>query len=1164
MSNTKITSNVIESGAVTTTHIASGAISASHLTGVTTANITENTNLYYTDTRARSSISVTGGNLSYDNSTGVLQLTDSEIRDALSAGTGVTYSGGQISIGQAVGTSDTVTFGNITTTGYLRGPSNFTIDPAAYGDDTGTLIIAGNLQVDGTTTTINSTTLTVDDLNLTLASGAVNAAAANGAGITVDGASATLIYASSDDSWAVNKRFKAQSDIRLGSDGVRLSTDGNGEFGVGYGQTATNNRFTVYNNTTAAFRIKPDGKVGIGDDAPQDFLEVRGTSLGGITISNGAHNHAALSFARSSTATARIYTSEPAALHTSSLHFQTSTAASGPTLVTALTIDESQNATFAGTITSGNISASRQITVTGSTSAIQIGDTNGYTLFYTGNATNRLQLNYDAPLSTGANILMEADSSGRIVFPDQVMLAANYASAVGSGFSANSYLYVGNSSDAYNLVVESSRDITDTNAAWSARNELFIVNTHSGGEASIGLSSLSGGGQHHRAAIIATEDGTSTSTGKLAFKTRGSSTAESEKERLTIYKDGMVEMFGTKAYGSNLGLLRLRPYFTGTNYSDGAKINLVFGHEAVTNAYIGEVRVTQNNASASTASKMEFFTNSGGGNTATKPRMTIMSNGGVEVGDGTNYGYLKVINNNAIVGYFDRRNGPGDILQFRADDSPVGSIGTANGDLNINGGSGHSGIRFQASSLLPRLNGSDTNGTIDIGYDDGIDTHKFRAGYFSGQVNAATLTATNTSDATGLSFRSSLEFISGEGWCTAHGHYNYNDGTLFLNRNTVGALHPVFHIGGYNNASYHPNYSYGVGDAGMVTLTKPSGTKSEGTSYAAKGLSNNGEYSNWIKDSDATRFFDSDGLHEFHNNVDINGTLKINKDFTSNQYLWIFQNAGFDGGIVMSDNTGGSRNNWQIVPNTSSRDLQIYSYTMGAHHTLFNAGGGIYSLSDGGTSSAFFLAGNSTAAANGKVAMGLRDGMIQFRDPGDYYHKMWYYDGINVSTNSGHGHFRVWGDSGNSAMNNTSGEDILRFSIDTVTGNIGTSDGATNIYNASDERLKENVTTLPSMLNKINALRPISYDWKYKEGDTGIYGFIAQEVQEVDESLVFNSGTTGYRNDKTYGEDLELDGNIEDTLAINERKLFPMLVKAIQEQQTIIDDLKARIESLES
>jgi len=82
----------------------------------------------------------------------------------------------------------TINSGNITTTGYIAGPSTFTIDPAAVGDNTGTLVVAGNLQVDGTTTTINSTTMTVDDLNITLASGAANAAAANGAGITVDGA----------------------------------------------------------------------------------------------------------------------------------------------------------------------------------------------------------------------------------------------------------------------------------------------------------------------------------------------------------------------------------------------------------------------------------------------------------------------------------------------------------------------------------------------------------------------------------------------------------------------------------------------------------------------------------------------------------------------------------------------------------------------------------------------------------------------------------------------------------------------------------------------------------------------------------------------------------------------------------------------------------------
>ena len=105
-------------------------------------------------------------------------------------------------------------------TNTISGPATITIDPAAVGDDTGLVVIAGNLQVDGTTTTINSTTITVDDINITLASGAANAAAADGAGITIDGASATLLYASTGDKWVFNKdveagNFNSTSDINL-------------------------------------------------------------------------------------------------------------------------------------------------------------------------------------------------------------------------------------------------------------------------------------------------------------------------------------------------------------------------------------------------------------------------------------------------------------------------------------------------------------------------------------------------------------------------------------------------------------------------------------------------------------------------------------------------------------------------------------------------------------------------------------------------------------------------------------------------------------------------------------------------------------------------------------------------------------------------------------
>ena len=68
----------------------------------------------------------------------------------------------------------------------ISGPATLTLDPAGVGDNTGTVVIAGNLQVDGTQTIVNSTTVAIDDLNVQVATGAANDAAANGGGITVN------------------------------------------------------------------------------------------------------------------------------------------------------------------------------------------------------------------------------------------------------------------------------------------------------------------------------------------------------------------------------------------------------------------------------------------------------------------------------------------------------------------------------------------------------------------------------------------------------------------------------------------------------------------------------------------------------------------------------------------------------------------------------------------------------------------------------------------------------------------------------------------------------------------------------------------------------------------------------------------------------------------
>ena len=84
------------------------------------------------------------------------------------------------------------------------GNNTMVLDPNPVGN-AGDLIIRGNLQVEGTTTTINSTVVSMNDLNLVLADSAANAAAADGAGITINGAAATILYDAGTDRWDFNK-----------------------------------------------------------------------------------------------------------------------------------------------------------------------------------------------------------------------------------------------------------------------------------------------------------------------------------------------------------------------------------------------------------------------------------------------------------------------------------------------------------------------------------------------------------------------------------------------------------------------------------------------------------------------------------------------------------------------------------------------------------------------------------------------------------------------------------------------------------------------------------------------------------------------------------------------------------------------------------------------
>jgi hypothetical protein len=192
----------------------SGGTGITYTSGVIATTITQ-----YTDALARAALSVTDaggdGSLSYNNSTGVFTYTGpsaTEVRAHLSAGTGVTYSSGQISIGQAVGTTSDVTFNN--------------------------MIVSGNLTVSGTTTSINTETINLADNIIVLNSNEAGTPSQN-AGIEIERGTSTnvqLRWNETDDKWQFTNDGSTYADILTASQvkGLFSATDSGGDGSFSY------------------------------------------------------------------------------------------------------------------------------------------------------------------------------------------------------------------------------------------------------------------------------------------------------------------------------------------------------------------------------------------------------------------------------------------------------------------------------------------------------------------------------------------------------------------------------------------------------------------------------------------------------------------------------------------------------------------------------------------------------------------------------------------------------------------------------------------------------------------------------------------------------------------------------------------------------------------
>jgi hypothetical protein len=93
---------------------------------------------------------------------------------------------------------------------------------------------------------------------------------------------------------------------------------------------------------------------------------------------------------------------------------------------------------------------------------------------------------------------------------------------------------------------------------------------------------------------------------------------------------------------------------------------------------------------------------------------------------------------------------------------------------------------------------------------------------------------------------------------------------------------------------------------------------------------------------------------------------------------------------------------------------------------------------------------------------------------------------------------------------------------------------------SSDRRLKENISQIQAGLPVIQQLKPVKFD--YIKGEKKQAGFIAQEVEKVLPDII--------TKDK--------DG----MLAMKTESIIPYLVKAVQEQQKEIEELKGQVKAL--
>jgi hypothetical protein len=110
----------------------------------------------------------------------------------------------------------------------------------------------------------------------------------------------------------------------------------------------------------------------------------------------------------------------------------------------------------------------------------------------------------------------------------------------------------------------------------------------------------------------------------------------------------------------------------------------------------------------------------------------------------------------------------------------------------------------------------------------------------------------------------------------------------------------------------------------------------------------------------------------------------------------------------------------------------------------------------------------------------------------------------------------------------------------------------------SDRNFKRDISDLDLGLNLVSKLKPSQFRYKISDEDSPImYGLIAQDLEESLTEVGIEKNSTWLLQHEPNDDEKQSD------YSLDYLKLTPVLIKAIQEQQELIETLTARIETLE-